>query len=436
MAEGTLTRGRLNTRTDIWGQRNVPARPLFWCLLIALVLHIPALPTHFSTWIRMLFGQEEEPDTGPQQEVIIPIEFDLDTEPGEPGAKPSAKKAEPEKLPDEPDEDLSGELLDDDEKGDEQARKPLASADRNIELPDAGEPDPLEQPVAEAKPPPPQPALGDDPHGASGGVGGVRSDHPNVEILIAADVLRQRADLAAMFGELLGSVPEWNDLLGGTKLNPIQDFDHLFISAPQLRNPRWIVVAIEHNVPAARMRQAVERVVSKSKQGKWLEGHDLPVAQIGNEGERRVVLNPDKRLLVVLPVEAENQIANIKSSPGFAKSGSDGMLVKVLTPWRAFKSGPFKMPQSIKWMKIRFRLVGTDDFEVEIEAEDESAEAAGKNVRDLERQIEALRPIPGLSLLKRDAAFIGRPKWEVDGTRIRAKAPASRDQIKRIMRLI
>lgn len=433
MADGTLTRGRLATLTDMWGLPEGRRRPLLVCLIVAALLHLPAIPSHFSTWMRLFFFNAQEEDTGPQQEVTIPIELDVGmfddesvTQSDKPGGS-QPKGEEPTQA--EPDEDLSGELLDDDDKGDD------AKADAGTPEPDAGKTDAEPDAGTEGVEQPKDGGPIEDPFEVAGGAAGVGAEHPNVRIYIASDVLRQRADLANMFGDLLNSVPEWKDLLGGTKLNPIEDFDHLLISGPQLRDPRWIVATIEYNVASPRIRAAIDQVVHKSPEGKWLPDMDFPVASIGDNGERRVALLTDKHLLVVLPADAENQIPRLKDLKPFRKSGRTGIGVFVITPWRAFKTGPFTMSKSIKWMRIRFTLEGTEDFNVEVEAEDESAEAAHKHASELEEQLEAVRPIPGISLFVKKE-FIGKPTWTVDGQRIRMKAPASKDQIRRIMRLI
>jgi hypothetical protein len=436
VADGTLTRGRLTTLTDMWGLPEVRRRPLMVCLIIAALIHLPAVPSHFSTWVRMLFGNAEELESGPQQEFTIPIELDIgivDDEVREQSDDPGGSEAKTEEAGQgEPDEDLSGELLDDDDDGED------AKADAGTDEPDAGEtdsdtPDAGTQEVDAGTEAPTGPI--EDPYDVAGGAAGVGAKDPNVRIYIAADVLRQRTDLAKMFGELLNSVPEWKDLLGGTKLNPIEDFDHMLISGPQLRNPQWIWAAVEYNVSSQRMRQAVDQVVRQSPEGKWEDEEGMPVAAIGPNGERRVVLLSDRRLLVVLPAEEADRIHGLKDLKPFKKSGRVGIGVFVITPWRAFKSPPFVMPKSIKWMRIRFTLEGAEDFNVELEVEDESEDAARKHGADLERQIEALRPVPGISLFVKKE-FIGKPSWEIDGKRIRMRAPASKEQVRRIMRLI
>jgi hypothetical protein len=413
-----------------WGLREAPARVLVVAMVLAAILHLPAIPGQFSVWISLLFGGDEGP-TGPQQEVTIPIDLDIGLvddeaveQPDAPGGvSPEAPPLEPEPASPE----VSPDDFDDDDEGEE------IIADAGAPEPDAGE-DVVEEPLdAGAEPPadaaPPTGPI-QDPFEVAGEAG-MGAEHPNVRIYIAADVLRQRAELATMFGELLNSVPEWGDLLGGTDLNPIRDFDHLLISGPQMRDPRWIVATIDYNISSPKMKATIDGMVGKAKGGRWLDDQDVPVAAVA--GDRRVVLLEEKRLVVILPASAEDQIPKLKDSKTFKKSGAIGIALHVITPHRAFKG--FPMPTSVAWMRLRFTLAGAEDFQVEIEAQDESPEAARRHAAELERRIESLRPVPGISLFV-DKHFIGKPVWEVDGDRFRARAPVSREQVRRIMRLI
>src|SRR5262245_24677859 len=109
----------------MWGLAQGRRLPLYVCLLIAALLHVWAIPSQFSIWIQMLFGADEE-TSGPQQEVVIPIELDIDDDPGEQPDK-SGGSADPEEKSTEPSEsggDVSVEDFDDDDGDD--AQKPDA----------------------------------------------------------------------------------------------------------------------------------------------------------------------------------------------------------------------------------------------------------------------------------------------------------------------
>jgi hypothetical protein len=255
-----------------------------------------------------------------------------------------------------------------------------------------------------------------------------------VRVFLAAEEIRKRAELAKLFGELLTSVPEWRDLLGGTGIDPIQHFDNVLISGPQLRKPRWIVVAADYNVGSERMKNAVDAVVKKSgPAGKWHPEYDMPVASIGAKAERRVVLLVDKRLMYILPDNAEGQIDKLKGAKPFGKSDV-AISIFVITPWRAVKGVGIKFPESIAWMKLNLVLTPDGGFQVMVEGKDATADEAERHAKELEKQIEAVRVIP-LPFI-RDIEHIGKPTWTVEGDIIRATAPVSAAQVRKILLII
>jgi hypothetical protein len=431
----------------MWGMLQLSRRPFLATLLVALALHLPMVPSWLSDWIRLLFvsHQVEPPPEGPQQEMEIPLELDMGLGgPGDNGAP--APTAPPEAQSDD-DDDL--EAFDDDDDDDPDAgAQPQDALDAGLDdasdhdagiddAPDAGAPEPAsELPdagapeldgglTADAGPP-----LADglrDPNQHAGGAASVGPEHANVRIFIAADVLRKHARLAESFGDMLNAIPQWSQLLGGTDLNPIRDFDHLYIAGPQMRDPRWIWIALDYNIANDKMQRSIGEVVKKSAPGgKWLRPVEgMRVAAVGNKAERRVVMMPDKRMLAILPADAEDQIPRLKS-PKFKMPPSTGagIALFVITPGRAFARSGFDMPASVKWLKLAFTPTEGGDFEVVVEGEDASEKDAEKTLDIVRKQIDG-RPDIVLAL--------GKPSWERDGATIRGRVSISSFRLRLIM---
>jgi hypothetical protein len=493
MAPTVATVGR-----DIWGGRPVPLRPLWVALSVALVLHLPLAPSSLSAWIRLLFMSPAPSEEPLDDEVVIPIELDMgmfDDEPGEaPEAEPPPAPAAPEDeepgwrldggLPDASQgEDLEKQLESDDAFEDGGARTDAGPAagpaltdagtafadagtgdagpdggadDRAVasQLPDAG-PSPADGGVGAvastdggaAEPDggaPTAPAVAahrqspvDDPKLMAGGASSFAAAHPNVRIYIAADLART-CPLGAMFGELLAGIPQWRELLDGTGIDPVADFDHILISGPHMRSSEAVVATVEFNVEAPRMWRAVDAVVKRSRPGgKWLGGYGFPVAAIGGGGSQRAVLLPSKRLLVVLPAKAEDQIAKLKALPRFSKSGQTVIGMYVITPWRGFMNTAFRFPKSVRWLRLRLVPAGGDRFDLDVEALDGSAEEAQASQALIEQSVEEIRPnplVPGAKLL--GLYLFERPRYEVDGKRIRMHVDLKQAEVQRIMSLI
>jgi hypothetical protein len=416
-------------------------RPLWVALLVACLLHVPALPARFTSWLRYLFWNQpsESDEADPQAEVILPIEVDLFDE---------AKAAEEASAdPDDEEEDEADEA-------EPPAPPPLTSDDDDLdnafeEEPDAGAPTKPPPVVADAGVPE-TPDAGPEPETDAGAPdagpeevaqnddrpdmdrlaeGALRAEEPNVNLYVACDVLRKR-DLAKVFGKVLESIPQWNDLLGGTGLHPMEHFDRLLISGPQLRNPRWIVVTLKYNITSPRMKRAVDTVVSRSKPaGHWLEDYDLPVAAIGAKAERYVAMVPDRQLLVIVPEEGQELLARVDALDPFQKAGQEGIVIDLAKPQNAFKNGPFEIPASIERLRVRFTLQGAEDYLVEVEAVDASPEQAAVDMTELADQIESKRVFPPIIGYE----IVGEPTFSVEGSTIRGRASVSKKQLEVIL---
>jgi hypothetical protein len=445
----------------IWPLRDVRLRTLVLCLAAALILHSPLLPSRIGAFVRMLLRAHTEETVPGDQEVVVPVELDDGMLEGErPRENGEPMPPEPTPPPEPLDDDPDGASL-----RDAGARPPASSEDAGTpdggpsdageedaavseagapdagpeELADGGGPD-AGQAVAQADAG--APGAGgrlEDPYAAAGGPAGVAPQQPNVRIYLAADRIRKQA-AGPLFAEMLVGIPEWNEVIGGTGIDPMRDFDHILVSGPQLRDPKLIVVALDFNVPTNRMKQAVERAMTKSSPpGAWLEGYPFPVASLGPDGYRRAVLLPQKHLLVLLPASAEDQIEQLKQVKPFRPSGKASIVMYMLTPWRAFRGTGFPVPKRIRWMRLTLTGVDTPagaaagGYLLEVEAEDESAAAAAEDSRDLSKALEDVRVIP---LLVKDVEIIGKPEFSVEGAMIHAKAEVSVHQVERIVKFV
>jgi hypothetical protein len=227
-------------------------------------------------------------------------------------------------------------------------------------------------------------------------------------------------------------------VIGGTGIDPMQHFDHVLLSGPQFRDPALVVAVMDYNIPSGRMKQAVERAMAASKPaGQWLDGHGMEVASLGEKGYRRAALLSAKRLLVLLPASAEDQIEKLKNMQPFRPSSGPCVVLHLITPWRAFRGSGFKLPERIRWMRLGMVPVdtaagpGAGGYVIEIEAEDESPAAAAEDAKIIAEAIEDVRV---LDLVIKRIEIVGKPDFTADGPMIRARATVSIDQTERIIK--
>ncbi|MRG90577.1 hypothetical protein [Polyangium spumosum] len=447
-------------------------------LTVALLLHVPLLPTRLFAWLSLLFG-EEMSMVDMDGEVVIPIDLDLvpgetaepapapDPEPGvaepDPSAEPTKAaepKPKPKKKPEPADAGPDAEAPDAGPDADDaDAGAPDAApleADAGAETPDAGAPiaelpdaGPDAEAVAaadagpDAEAPAPVAALPDagadaggpklkDPLAVAGSAANVAAKNPNVQVLIAGDRIRKH-ELGTWFSRILVGIPQWQSFFKDTPIDPIRDLDHLLIAGPQFRDSRKVVAVMDFNVPEPKIRAAVDAIVKRSDPpGRWLEDTPVPAAIAkADKGERIFALVPGKRMLVVLPADAKGELAKVKSTKGFNKSSAVGIALSMVTPHRAFKGLPFQIPDTFKW--LRLSVTPTDDggADVLLEALDKDAALAQKHADELGPIVEGFRKV--------EIPFIGRfevlgpTPFTAEGDLVRATTHVTNKQLKYIM---
>lgn len=427
------------------------SRAFALCLGLALLLHAPFIPNNLLAWVGLLDTRVEFGDL--DGEAVIPIDLELElgesapapvTEPAPPeptGAaaplavpEPPPPKPKPKPKPEVGDAGIeagadagveagvdAGVDADDDPYADDVPDAGLvadasavahAAEDGGVEAgldADAGSDAGAARStggIAELK----------DPASAAGDASKVAGKNPNVQVLIASERLRKH-DLGSTFGKLLTSLPEWATFFDGTGIDPVRDLDHVLLTGPQFRDFRKVVAVMDYNVSSKKIRDAMSVVVERSA-GSWVEPSPFPAAKITpafDRGERILAHVPERRLLVLLPDDAKDQLSKLKSMKGFAKSPV-GILVSLVTPARAFRGLPFTLPQSLKVLRLSVTPKPEGAAELTLELLDGSPEEAREHAPELTRAIDSIRVLD-LGLFKK--TFIDHVELVADGAMIR-----------------
>jgi hypothetical protein len=381
---------------------------------------------------------------------VLPFDVDLlgdsPRAAGEPGDEPDdATPENPDDVAQDDEDDL--EAFDDDDEADAGAppssQEPDGGAAEGLDAgSDAGTPTDAGSDEADAAAPAPvAEAL---PQGKledayAGDPDQVRATDPNVNVYIAADVLRQR-ELHAKFSELLSAIPQWQALLGGTGIDPLRDFDQLLISGPQFRNAAWVVVVVKYKIGNDRMRKALDAVVQRDKgKARW---KDKDTAILGKNGDRLAMLVPRRKLLWILPESQNADLDRARGADPFARTPPAGMVVDLRTPKNAFAGSGFGFPETIDHMRIHFNLAPAGGYVVTAEGWDASPAEAKKHAQELEAAVAALDLVDKAPdflkgfASKLELSVLGDTSFSTDGNKIYAKALVSEKQLARIVRFI
>jgi hypothetical protein len=265
------------------------------------------------------------------------------------------------------------------------------------------------------------------------GVKRVADSNANVRITLYTEKIRSNP-LGARVGPLLGSLYQWRDFFGPAGVDPIRDIDQIYIVGPQLRDSSNVVAILKHHLPPARMRAAIDRIVVADKAGgAWLDA-GVPVASAHADGaERRFVLANSETVVVTPPSAYAATVAAGKLLHLMPSKGPEAAMIYLATPWRAFLGLPIKVPESIKWARIRITPTADGGATAEIEAEDDHADKAAEDATYLTRTADALSQLNlgflGSLLGQQSHRFIEHIGFSADGKMIRGTALVTADQL-------
>ena len=430
----------VDSKTHRRGSPDTTKGRLAKVLLVSVLLHVPLTP-----WAALvgLFGMWSTPEEAVDSPPITGIPIDIIEDPGPPAApEPPAvpdtsapsdgepatlkpvKKPSPAKLADagapdaEPDAEAADAGANDAGLVERDAGPKPALADAGA-ISDAG--------LAEDAGPKPlsDPAL-------VAGVQRVTDPNANVRLMLYTEKIRANP-LGARVGPLLGSLYQWRDFFGPAGVDPIRDIDQIYIVGSQLRDSSNVIAILKHHLPAARMRAAVDHIVHADKDGEWLDA-GVPVASAHADGaERRFVLANAQTVVVTPPSAYASTLAARKMINLVPSKGPEAAMIYLATPWRAFMGLPIKVPQSIRWARIRITPTADGGATAEIEAEDDNPEVATEDAAYLTRTADALSQLNlgflGSLLGTQSHRFIEHIGFSADGKMIRGTASVTADQL-------
>ncbi|MEI9951477.1 MAG: hypothetical protein WDO74_21490 [Pseudomonadota bacterium] len=412
-------------------------------LVVSVLLHVPltpwaALAGLLSLWSPATEDVDSPPITGIPIDLIEdeappasapeePAAASAPAGPGEPvvPAKPR-KKPDPSKVVDAgaPDAELADAEA---EAGVTDAGKAASDAGALADPNDAGALADAGPPAADAGAKP----LSDP--SVVAGVKRVADPNANVRITLYTDKIRANP-LGARIGPLLASLYQWRDFFGPSGVDPIKDIDQIYIVGPQLRNSSNVVAILRHHLPPAKMHAALDLLVRADKQGgEWLDA-GVPVASAHADGAERRFVVANAHTVVVTPPSAYAAAAAAGKQLTLRPSkGPEAALIYLATPSRAFLGLPIKVPESIKWARVRITPTADGGANAEIEAEDENAETAAEDAAYLTRTTNALSQLNlgflGSLLGQSSHRFIEHVGFTSEGNMIHGTASVTADQL-------
>ncbi|HEY8429860.1 MAG TPA: hypothetical protein VIL20_15855 [Sandaracinaceae bacterium] len=198
---------------------------------------------------------------------------------------------------------------------------PGVAADAGVPAPDAGPPDAGRRRQRARDAGPPAIAEGDDGEGLGdeGEGRGAEGERRGVAFLPAGSQIALRLDLARVRASplsedvraVLRAMPDWQMLIGGAGIDPIDDMDRLLVASPNLERSR-IVAAGRANGGESAIRAAAERLATA--QGatlEWRSVRGVPVADWhdGDATDRVLALVGPSHFVIARPEDLPRVLA-------------------------------------------------------------------------------------------------------------------------------
>jgi len=252
-----------------------------------------------------------------------------------------------------------------------------------------------------------------------------------IEIAIDAEVIRKHP-VGAKMGYLLRGIPQWEEFMHGTPIDPVKDVDWILISGNSLMHTENDSVVLHYSAPDAKVDQAVRIVAQRYGRGGALDAGVPGVRANVTYADRseRVLLQPGSHVLAIVPPRMASpiarQLAGRRISPPLRPG--EALFWKFVGPHRMLSD----LPESIIEMRLRVvpRPDGSADVYAEGDTKDESAAAAAaKDVAHFIRRHDD----PITSLLTH--GILAHVEVTTEGKRVEAHLTASLDQISNLVAL-
>lgn len=348
-------------------------------------------------------------------------------------------------------------LMEDDGLADAPPAPPPPAAASATELASAPEPSapaPQAAPAAPRPAPPPEkparpeprapeapPTRGPDSQGIghpvamSGVASEVVDSNANVNLLLVTERIREHP-LGPRIGKLIVGFPQWSSFFESGEVDPVRDINRILVVGPQFRRSADVVAILQHELPQPLIRGAVDRLVQRPPKGRWLKGK-LPVARAFADRAERLFALTAPNILVVAPPHLEQPLLAAPPARFPSPRGDAALVLHVKTPWRALIGLPFRLPESIAWLRCEIIPNADGSAQLRMSGEDADAARAAEHARSLSDALNALTN-PDLGALGalvglRSIAFIDRIQFRAHDERISGEVRVSQRQLERLL---
>jgi hypothetical protein len=201
----------------------------------------------------------------------------------------------------------------------------------------------------------------------------IQADVNLVTLVVNAEVIRKHP-VGARMGFLLRGIPQWDEFMSGTDIDPIRDTDWVQIVGPSLINTSRDVVLIHYSAPDAVVDRAVAVVSRKYDRGGRFDAGVPGVKATLAHADRaeRVLLRAQPHVLAVVPPSIAEKSARqlvsarlpVQNHPG------EAVYLRLVNPHHPMP----EVPESIT--EMRLRVVPRADLGADVFIDGDTKDAA------------------------------------------------------------
>lgn len=233
----------------------------------------------------------------------------------------------------------------------------------------------------------------------------------------------------------VAGLPTFKRVFEGTDVEPLRDFDRIFVTAPSTRRGAPVVMVGEHALAEERLRAAVDAMVARSDPpGKWLPDVSVPAAQIRVRGESMVVATVAPNLLVVLAEGKASELHRFAGSGGLPEAqGEEAAVATAVEPARTIHGPPFRIPPTIGNARGMITLTADEGADLHVEGESTSAEQAQLDAEELSQSIADVTTVK-IAIVK--VKLFEPVQFEADKKLVKGDRHLTRAELERIFGLV
>ncbi|MGO9838430.1 MAG: hypothetical protein ACLP1X_29975 [Polyangiaceae bacterium] len=271
-----------------------------------------------------------------------------------------------------------------------------------------------------------------DPQAIVGAAGAVQADVVLVMLVVNAEVIRTHP-VGARMGYLLRGIPQWDDFMSGTDIDPVRDTDWVMVSGPSLINTMRDVVLIHYSAPAAVVDRAVEVVSRKYPLGGPVDAGvpGVRASRVHADRAERIILRAQPHVLAVVPTNVAEKVARqlvMARVPAHIRPG-EAVYLRLVNPHHPMP----EIPDSVT--ELRLRVVPRTDAgaDVFIDGDTKDAESAAE-AADVVRRIFRRHDDAITSLVTH--GLLDHVDVTTEANVVKAHLVATREQIQTLVTLV